>query len=34
MIERFIPFWVEELTSFITPYEAGNGYSIKLDVST
>lgn len=30
-IERFIPFWAEELTSFVTPYEAGNSYIIKLD---
>jgi len=32
-IERFIPFWAEELTPYVTPYEAGNGYSVKLDVS-
>lgn len=32
-IERFIPFWAEELTPFVTPYEAGCGYSVKLDVS-
>ncbi|XP_043785257.1 pyruvate dehydrogenase phosphatase regulatory subunit, mitochondrial-like isoform X3 [Apis laboriosa] len=31
-IERFIPFWAEELTPFVTPYEAGNGYSVKLDI--
>ncbi|XP_015598791.1 pyruvate dehydrogenase phosphatase regulatory subunit, mitochondrial [Cephus cinctus] len=30
-IERFIPFWGEELTPYVTPYEAGNGYSVKLD---
>ncbi|KAJ3639735.1 hypothetical protein Zmor_003076 [Zophobas morio] len=30
-IERFIPFWAEELTSFTTPFEAGNGYSVRLD---
>ncbi|XP_043263332.1 pyruvate dehydrogenase phosphatase regulatory subunit, mitochondrial-like [Colletes gigas] len=30
-IERFIPFWAEELTPFVTPYEAGCGYSVKLD---
>lgn len=30
-IERFIPFWAEELTSFTTPFEASNGYSVKLD---
>jgi pyruvate dehydrogenase phosphatase regulatory subunit len=30
-IERFIPFWAEELTSFTTPFEAGNAYSVKLD---
>jgi len=31
-IEKFIPFWGEELTSSITPYEAGNGCYVKLDV--
>lgn len=31
-IERFIPFWAEELTPFVTPYEAGSGYSVKLNV--
>ncbi|KAG7209750.1 hypothetical protein KM043_011374 [Ampulex compressa] len=30
-IERFIPFWAEELTPYVTPYEAGSGYSVKLD---
>ncbi|XP_017770597.1 PREDICTED: pyruvate dehydrogenase phosphatase regulatory subunit, mitochondrial-like [Nicrophorus vespilloides] len=30
-IERFIPFWAEELTSFTTPFEAGNGYNVRLD---
>lgn len=30
-IERFIPFWAEELSSFTTPFEAGNGYSVRLD---
>lgn len=30
-IERFIPFWAEELNSFTTPFEAGNGWSVKLD---
>nr|XP_033336380.1 pyruvate dehydrogenase phosphatase regulatory subunit, mitochondrial-like isoform X2 [Megalopta genalis] len=30
-IERFIPFWAEELTPFVTPYEAGSGYSVKLN---
>ncbi|XP_015510109.2 pyruvate dehydrogenase phosphatase regulatory subunit, mitochondrial-like isoform X1 [Neodiprion pinetum] len=30
-IERFIPFWAEELSPHVTPYEAGNGYSVKLD---
>ncbi|KAK9890381.1 hypothetical protein WA026_010473 [Henosepilachna vigintioctopunctata] len=30
-IERFIPFWAEELTSFTTPFEAGNGYIVRLD---
>lgn len=32
-IERFIPFWAEELTPFVTPYEAGSGYNVRLDVS-
>ncbi|KAL1492487.1 hypothetical protein ABEB36_010737 [Hypothenemus hampei] len=30
-LERFIPFWAEELNSFTTPFEAGNDYSVKLD---
>lgn len=30
-IERFIPFWAEELTSFTTPFEAGNAYNVKLE---
>lgn len=30
-IERFIPFWAEELSSFTTPFEAGNSYSVRLD---
>ncbi|KAK9745982.1 Aminomethyltransferase folate-binding domain [Popillia japonica] len=30
-IERFIPFWGEELTSFTTPFEAGNSYIVSLD---
>ncbi|XP_029676057.1 pyruvate dehydrogenase phosphatase regulatory subunit, mitochondrial-like [Formica exsecta] len=30
-IERFIPFWAEELTPYVTPYEAGNGYRVKLN---
>lgn len=32
-IERFIPFWAEELTPYVTPFEAGNSYSVRLDVS-
>lgn len=32
-IERFIPFWAEELTPFVTPFEAGSGYNVRLDVS-
>lgn len=32
-IERFIPFWAEELTPFVTPYEVGSGHRINLDVS-
>ena len=31
-IERFIPFWAEELTPFVTPFEAGNDYRVNLDV--
>jgi len=31
-IERFIPFWAEELTPYVTPYETGNSYNVKLDV--
>lgn len=30
-IERFIPFWAEELNSFTTPFEAGNAYNVRLD---
>ncbi|KAJ8686178.1 hypothetical protein QAD02_021972 [Eretmocerus hayati] len=30
-LERFIPFWAEELTPFVTPYEAGNGHRVNLD---
>lgn len=30
-IERFIPFWAEELNNFTTPFEAGNGYSVCLE---
>jgi pyruvate dehydrogenase phosphatase regulatory subunit len=29
-IERFIPFWAEELTSFVTPFEAGMGSYVHL----
>ncbi|XP_044741154.1 pyruvate dehydrogenase phosphatase regulatory subunit, mitochondrial-like [Chrysoperla carnea] len=29
-IEKFIPFWAEELTSFTTPFEAGLDYTVKL----
>lgn len=32
-IERFIPFWNEELNNFITPFETGYGYQVQLDVS-
>lgn len=31
-IEKFIPFWAEELSSTVTPFEAGNGHRVKLDV--
>ncbi|CAG9759384.1 unnamed protein product [Ceutorhynchus assimilis] len=30
-LERFIPFWAEELSSFTTPLEAGNDWCVKLD---
>ncbi|KAF4527520.1 hypothetical protein B566_EDAN015620 [Ephemera danica] len=30
-IERFVPFWAEELDSLTTPYEVGRGYKVKLD---
>ncbi|XP_001607504.2 pyruvate dehydrogenase phosphatase regulatory subunit, mitochondrial [Nasonia vitripennis] len=30
-LERFIPFWAEELTPFVTPYEANSAYRINLD---
>lgn len=32
-VEKFIPFWAEELDSTVTPYEAGRGYKVKLNVS-
>ena len=32
-IEKFIPFWAEDLTSETTPWETGSGYRVKLDVS-
>ena len=32
-IEKFIPFWGEEITSFVTPYETGYGHTVKLNVS-
>lgn len=32
-IEKFIPFWGEEISSFVTPYETGYGHQVKLDVS-
>lgn len=32
-LERFIPFWAEELTPFVTPFEAGRTHSVKLDVT-
>lgn len=31
-IEKFIPFWGEELDSNTTPYEVGRGHKVKLDV--
>lgn len=30
-LERFIPFWAEELTSFTTPFEAGNDWTVRLN---
>lgn len=33
-IDRFIPFWGDELTSMTTPLEAGVTYSVRLDVSS
>ena len=32
-IEKFIPFWAEDLNSNTTPFESSNGYKVKLDVS-
>ncbi|ETN67554.1 nad dehydrogenase [Anopheles darlingi] len=32
-IDRFIPFWGDELTSMTTPFEAGVFYSVRLDIS-
>ena len=31
-IEKFIPFWAEDLNSETTPFETGSGYLVKLDV--
>ncbi|XP_068247209.1 pyruvate dehydrogenase phosphatase regulatory subunit, mitochondrial-like isoform X2 [Palaemon carinicauda] len=30
-VEKFIPFWAEELDSSVTPYEVGRGYKVKLN---
>ncbi|XP_075216546.1 pyruvate dehydrogenase phosphatase regulatory subunit, mitochondrial-like isoform X2 [Lycorma delicatula] len=30
-IEKFLPFWAEDLNSITTPFEAGAGYRVKLD---
>lgn len=30
-VEKFIPFWAEELDSTVTPYEVGRGYKVKLN---
>lgn len=30
-IDKFIPFWGDELTSMTTPFEAGVSYSVRLD---
>ncbi|XP_034237226.1 pyruvate dehydrogenase phosphatase regulatory subunit, mitochondrial-like [Thrips palmi] len=30
-IEKFIPFWAEDLNSETTPFETGSGYLVKLD---
>lgn len=30
-IEKFIPFWAEDLTSITTPFEAGAGHRVKLN---
>uniref|UniRef100_A0A182VRX4 Pyruvate dehydrogenase phosphatase regulatory subunit, mitochondrial n=1 Tax=Anopheles minimus TaxID=112268 RepID=A0A182VRX4_9DIPT len=32
-IDKFIPFWGDELTSMTTPFEAGVFYSVRLDIS-
>lgn len=32
-IEKFIPFWAEDLTRDTTPFEAGCNHIVKLDVS-
>jgi len=31
-IEKFIPFWAEDLTRDTTPFEAGCNHVVKLDV--
>ncbi|KAI5738178.1 hypothetical protein M8J77_003944 [Diaphorina citri] len=30
-IEKFIPFWAEDLNSVTTPFESGSAYRVKLD---
>lgn len=32
-IEKFIPFWAEDLTRDTTPFEAGCNHVVKLDAS-
>lgn len=31
-IEKFIPFWAEELDSHTTPFEVGRGFKVKMQV--
>ncbi|XP_054720684.1 LOW QUALITY PROTEIN: pyruvate dehydrogenase phosphatase regulatory subunit, mitochondrial-like [Uloborus diversus] len=33
-IEKFIPFWAEELDSHTTPFEVGRGFKVKMQNST
>lgn len=33
-VEKFIPFWAEDLSSNTTPFESVSSHAVKLDVIT